>query len=125
MKLKVLNVISGVLFFCSSLSLLLIPFLSNDEISIAEFAVATMFWVGLLAGTVIQIMLFLNCKKQPKTPKTKARRTIEILFFMSCMGIVPTMLFFNKNEFVLPINLFFILIFAQTSFVLKRMEDLK
>ena len=71
MKLRVLNIISGVLFFISSSSLLIIPFLAfDDNLSVSAYAVALLFWGGSISGIIIQIILFVTCKKYTKVKRT-------------------------------------------------------
>lgn len=126
MRLKALNIISEVLFFISSSGLLVIPFLDlEDKLSAAAYAVALLFWSGLILGIIIQIALFTICKKQTKIRKTKTRRTVGTIFFISVIILIPVMVFWSDNDFILPINLFLILFSAETYFVLKRMECLE
>lgn len=126
MKLRALNIISEVLFFISSSGLLVIPFLDyEDNLSAAAYAVASLFWGGLILGIIIQIILFVTCKKRTKVKKSKTRRTVEVIFLISVIVLIPAMVFRNDSEFILLINLFLILFSAETYFVLKRMERLK
>ena len=126
MKIKVLNIISEVLFLVSSLGLLVIPFLDfNDSLSAAAYVVASLFWGGLVFGIIIQIMLLVICKKTAKAKKSKTRRMVGITFLISVIILIPVLTFCNDNEFILPINLFLILFSVETYFVLKRMECLK
>ncbi len=126
MKLRALNIISEVLFFISSSGLLVIPFLDyEDNLSAAAYAVASLFWGGLILGIIIQIILFVICKKRTKVKKSKTRRTVEVIFLISVIVLIPAMVFRNDSEFILLINLFLILFSAETYFVLKRMERLK
>ena len=72
MKLRVLNIISGVLFFISSSSLLIIPFLDfDDNLSVSAYAVALLFWGGSISGIIIQIILFVTCKSILKSRSRK------------------------------------------------------
>ena len=126
MKLRVLNIISGVLFFISSSSLLIIPFLAfDDNLSVSAYAVALLFWGGLILGIIIQIILFVICKKHAKVKMSKTRRIVGVIFFISVIVLIPVLVFWSDNEFILPINLFLILFSAETYFVIKRMECLK
>ena len=126
MKLRVLNIISGVLFFISSSSLLIIPFLAfDDNLSVSAYAVALLFWGGLIFGIIIQIILFVICKKHAKVKMSKTRRIVGVIFFISVIVLIPVLVFWSDNEFILPINLFLILFSAETYFVIKRMECLK
>lgn len=126
MKLRTLNIISEVLFFISSSGLLIIPFLDfEDNLTAAAYAVASLFWGGLILGIIIQIILFVTCKKHTKVKRSKTRRTVGVIFLISVIVLIPVMFFCSDNNFILPINLFLILFSAETYFVLKRMECLK
>ena len=126
MKLKALDIVSEVLFLVSSSGLLVIPFLDfNDTLSAAAYVVASMFWGGLILGIIIQIILFVICKKTTKSKKSRTRQMVGITFLISVIILIPVLAFCNDNEFILPINLFLILFSAETYFVLKRMECLK
>lgn len=126
MKLRTLNIISEVLFFISSSGLLIIPFLDfEDNLTAAAYAVASLFWGGLILGIIIQIILFVTCKKHTKVKRSKTRRTVGVIFLISVIVLIPVMFFCSDNNFILPINLFLILFSAETYFVIKRMECLK
>lgn len=126
MKLRALNIISEVLFFISSSDLLVIPFLNfEDDLSAAAYVVASLFWGGLILGIIIQIILFVTCKKHTKVKRSKTRRTVGVIFLISVIVLIPVMVFCSDNNFILPINLFLILFSAETYFVIKRMECLK
>ncbi len=126
MKLRALNIISEVLFFISSSGLLVIPFLNfEDDLSAAAYVVASLFWGGLILGIIIQIILFVTCKKHTKVKRSKTRRTVGVIFLISVIVLIPVMVFCSDNNFILPINLFLILFSAETYFVIKRMECLK
>lgn len=79
----------------------------------------------MILGIIIQIILFVICKKRTKVKKSKTRRTVEVIFLISVIVLIPAMVFRNDSEFILLINLFLILFSAETYFVLKRMERLK
>lgn len=126
MKLKALNIISEVLFLISSTGLLVIPFLDfEDNLSAAAYVVASLFWGGLILGIIIQIMLSVICKNRTWIRKSKTRRFVGITFLISVIVLIPVLVFWSDNEFILPINLFLILFSAETYFVIKRMECLK
>lgn len=126
MKLRVLNIISEILFFISSSGLLVIPFLDfEDNLSVLAYVVASLFWGGLLLGIIIQIILFVTCKKYTKVKKLKTRQMVGVIFLISVIVLIPVMFFCSDNDFILPINLFLILFSAETYFVIKRMERLK
>ena len=57
-KLTLLNAISAVSFFVSSVSLLFIPTLKTDNgLPKSGYIIAVLFWIGLLFGIIIQIVL--------------------------------------------------------------------
>lgn len=126
MKLRVLNIISGVLFFISSSSLLIIPFLAfDDNLSVSAYAVALLFWGGSISGIIIQIILFVTCKKYTKVKASKTRQIVGVIFLISVFVLIPIMAFWRDNEFALSINLFLLLFSIEIYFVIKRMECLK
>lgn len=90
MKLRVLNIISGVLFFISSSSLLIIPFLAfDDNLSVSAYAVALLFWGGSISGIIIQIILFVTCKKYTKVKESKTRQIVGVIFLISVFVLIP------------------------------------
>lgn len=126
MKLKVLDIISEALFLVSSAELIVIPFLDlKDDLYAAAYTVAALFWIGLLLGIIIQIILSVICKKRTKSKKSRIRQAVGAVSLISVIILIPVLIFWNDNEFILPINLFLILFSAETYFVLKRMECLK
>ena len=126
MKLKVLNIISEICFFISSSGLLVIPFLDfEDSLSAAAYIVASLFWGGSISGIIIQIILFVTCKKYTKVKKSKTRQIVGVIFLISVFVLIPIMAFWRDNEFALSINLFLLLFSIEIYFVIKRMECLK
>lgn len=126
MNLRVFNIISGVLFFISSSSLLIIPFLDfDDNLSVSAYAVALLFWGGSISGIIIQIILFVTCKKYTKVKESKTRQIVGVIFLISVFVLIPIMAFWRDNEFALSINLFLLLFSIEIYFVIKRMECLK
>lgn len=125
-KLKVLNIISEICFFISSSGLLVIPFLDfEDSLSAAAYIVASLFWGGSISGIIIQIILFVTCKKYTKVKKSKTRQIVGVIFLISVFVLIPIMAFWRDNEFALSINLFLLLFSIEIYFVIKRMECLK
>lgn len=125
-KLKVLNIISEICFFISSSGLLVIPFLDfEDSLSAAAYIVASLFWGGLILGIIIQIILFVTCKKYTKVKESKTRQIVGVIFLISVFVLIPIMAFWRDNEFALSINLFLLLFSIEIYFVIKRMECLK
>lgn len=93
MNLRVFNIISGVLFFISSSSLLIIPFLDfDDNLSVSAYAVALLFWGGSISGIIIQIILFVTCKKYTKVKESKTRQIVGVIFLISVFVLIPILL---------------------------------
>ncbi len=126
MKLKILNILSGVAFFISSVCLLSIPFLDLKEgFTVTAFVFAGLFWGGLLSGLVLQIILANACRKLPVIRNNKRiLRIIGIAFLLLLVAIIPVIVFFNDNRFVLPINLFAVFMSAEAYCVIRRMGRL-
>lgn len=127
MKLKILNIISEALFFVSSSSLLFIPFLDTDtdgKLSAAAYILAGLFWSGLILGIFMQIILLCVSKKHAKMKGRKIRRVTGYMFLVWAFLLIPVLAFWGDNEYLLTINLFLILLTAETYFVLKRTECL-
>lgn len=126
MKLKILNILSAVLLFISSACLLSIPFLDLKEgFTAVTYILAGLFWCGLLSGFVLQIILVNACRRLPVVRNNeKILRVIGIAFLMLSVAIIPAIVFFNGNRFVLPINLFSVLLSAEAYSVIRKMERL-
>lgn len=127
MKLKIMNILSGVFFFISSTCLLCIPFLNLKEgFTVVTYIFAGLFWCGFLFGFALQIILACTCRRLPVVRNNKKIcRIIGIVFLVLLAVIIPVIAFFNSNRFILPINLFAILLSAESYFVIKQMERLK
>lgn len=126
MNLKILNNISGTLFFSSSACILIIPFINLKEgFTAIAYILAGLFWCGLLIGIVLQIILFFACRKLSIAKNNKKiLRIIGIAFLSLLVAVIPVIIFFNDNRFVLPINLFAILLSAEAYCVIKQMKRL-
>lgn len=121
-RILVLNDISGVFFFVSSVSLLGIPFLdlSNDFPTIAYFF-AGLFWIGLLVGIGLQLMTFAMSKKikeEKKRTYKERRMLIPIAVFL--MFFILIMCFLKKSVLLMSIDLAFLLFSIEIYFYLKR-----
>ncbi len=126
MKYKILNNISAVMFFMSSVSLLAIPFIDSDKnFVIFAYITAGVFWGGLGIGITMQIILAFKTKTQLKKAATRLRKTVSILFGITLFLMIPILVFLNDTDYILPINLFLVLLLAEMNFVLKRKECLK
>lgn len=126
MKLKIINILSGVSFFISSACLLSIPFLDLKEgFTVVTYILAGLFWCGLLSGFVLQILLAISCRRLPVIRNNKRiLRIIGITFLMLLVAIIPVIAFLNGNRFVLPINLFLVLLSTEAYCVIRQMERL-
>ncbi|OPX42040.1 hypothetical protein CLHUN_40990 [Ruminiclostridium hungatei] len=126
MKLKILNILSGISFFISSACLLSIPFLDLKEgFTIVTYILAGLFWCGLISGFVLQIILAKLCRRLPVIKNNKRiLRIIGIAFLILLVVMIPVIIFFNDNRFVLPINLFLVLLSVEAYFVIRRMGRL-
>lgn len=126
MKLKIINIISGILFLISSLTLLTIPFVDTDnDSSFCIYISAMLFWLGLICGIILQIILAISCRNYRKKGLSKLCRILGCVFAASIILIIPVLVFLNDNLFILPIDLFFIFLSAEMFFVIKRKEYLQ
>lgn len=126
MKLRIINYISAVCFFLSSASLLLIPLLDteNESKKLAYF-VAGLFWIGLIAGTALQIFLKLKTSKQGIVKDLKKlRNIITVIFALSVVFGAFVLVILKNNEYALPINLLVTFLSAEMLCVIKKMERL-
>ncbi len=126
MKLKILNILSGILCFISSSCLLCIPFLDLKEgFTVVTYIIAGLFWGGLLSAFVLQIVLAKSCRRLPVIRNNKRiLRIIGIALLILLVAVIPVVIFFNYNRFVLPINLFLVFLSVESYFVIRRMEQL-
>ena len=117
MKLKILSVLSGSLFFISSASLLSVPFLDLKKgFTLVTYILAGVFWFGLISGAVIQIMIAKACRGLPVKRINKGiHRLIGIAFLVLLIALIPVIILFNNNRFVLPINLFLLILYFRNS----------
>lgn len=125
MKLKILNVLSGSLFFISSASLLSVPFLDLKKgFNAITYILAGVFWFGLIFGIVIQIILANMCRGLPTKKDNKLYRIIGKAFLVLLIALIPVIMLFNNNRFVLPVNLFLLVLSAEAYWVLRQMGRL-
>lgn len=123
--MKLFNTVSGLSFFISSASLLIIPFIKyGEKLPIIAYVVASAFWVGLIAGLVIQILLAIQCKKMLLNNNNKKHRLIYIISISALASIVILSVFNSKNIVVFVISLFLLLLSLQSAVVIKRKECL-
>ncbi|HHX57866.1 MAG TPA: hypothetical protein GX710_07605 [Clostridiales bacterium] len=127
MKLKITNYISAVFFFLSSTSLMFIPFLNFEEkFPRLAYFLAGSFWIGLLIGVVLQIVLWFKTRKSEicKTYK-KPKVIVTITFILSIISLIVVLNLFKNNLYALPISLFVLLLSSEAFCIIKRMERLK
>lgn len=127
MKLKITNYISAIFFFLSSTSLMFIPFLNlEEEFPRLAYFLAGSFWIGLLIGVVLQIVLWFKTRKSEicktyKNPKV----IVTITFILSIISLIVVLNLFKNNLYALPISLFVLLLSSEAFCIIKRMERLK
>lgn len=121
-KILVLNNISGLFFFLSSVSLLGIPFLdqSNGLPRIAYF-LAGIFWTGLLMGIALQVLISAMLKRM-KGKKKKALRQRKMLIPIAILTVsfILIMLFWKKSVVLISINIALLLFSIEIYYYLKR-----
>lgn len=124
MKIKtmqILNIISAVSFFLSSASLLIIPFIKfGQKMPIIAYVVASVFWTGLLAGLIIQILLAIKCKKLSLKNDNKKHRLFYIISIVALASVIILSAFNSKNIIIFVISLFLLLLSLQSAVVIKR-----
>ena len=129
MKIKVmksLNSISGLSFVLSSVSLLVIPFIKfGQELPIIAYVVAFFFWLGLILGLILQVIIAINCKKLSLKNDSKKHRLLYIISAGALAVVVILSVFNSKNIFFFTISLFLLLLSLQAAVVIKREGCLK
>lgn len=119
--MKLLNTVSGLSFFISSASLLVIPFIKyGEKLPIIAYVVALAFWLGLIAGLVIQILLATQCKKMSLNNDNKKYRLLYIISIAALASVVILSVFNSKNIVFFVIGLFLLLLSLQSAVVIKR-----
>lgn len=124
MKIKtmqILNIISAVSFFLSSASLLIIPFIKYDkELPVIAYVIALIFWMGLVVGLCIQILLAIKCKRLNLKSNSKKHRILYIIATIALALIIIFAVLNNKNSLLVVICLFVFLLSLQEAIVIKR-----
>lgn len=119
--MKSLNFVSGLSFIISSASLLIIPFIKyGKEMPVIAYVVASVFWIGLITGLIVQILLAIKCKKMSLKNKNKKYRMLYIISAIALASIIILYVFNNKNIIAFAINLFLLLFSLQAVMVIKR-----
>ena len=124
-KLNMLNMISAVSFFLSSISLLFIPILKNGEkVSKQGCIVALFFWWGLLCGIALQICLALKCRKLKINHKTIKCRLPLFISAISFIVLMVFVVFKSNNNIIVVGTLFCTLLSLQICIIIRRKECL-
>lgn len=124
--MKVLNFISGVSFFLSAASLLVIPFIKyGQELPVIAYVVACFFWIGLIIGLILQAVLAVNCKRLSLKNESKKHRRLYIVSAVALAVVVILSLLNSKNIFVFSVSIFLLLLSLQAAVVIKREGCLK
>lgn len=124
--MKSLNSISGLSFVLSSVSLLVIPFIKfGQELPIIAYVVAFFFWLGLILGLILQVIIAINCKKLSLKNDSKKHRLLYIISAGALAVVVILSVFNSKNIFFFTISLFLLLLSLQAAVVIKREGCLK
>lgn len=119
--MKLLNAVSGLSFFISSASLLIIPFIKyGQKLPIIAYVIASAFLVGLIAGLVIQIWLAIQCKKMSLNNDNKKHKLLYIISIAALVSAVILSVFNSKNIVLFVISLFLLLLSLQSAVVIKR-----
>lgn len=121
-KILVLNNISGVFFFLSSVSLLGVPFLdqSNGLPTIA-YLLAGLFWIGLLTGIGVQLAISGMMKKmKDKKKRTYKQRKMLIPIAFFVLLFILIMCFWKTSVVLISIDIALLLFSIEIYFYLKR-----
>ena len=125
-KLTLLNTISAISFFVSSVSLLFIPTLKTDTgLPKSGYIIAALFWIGLLVGIVIQIVLVKKKKKMHLQCKTKTQRIPLVTAAASFMILLIMVIMKSKNSIAVVGLLFCTVLSLQLAAIIKRKGCLK
>jgi len=121
-KILVLNNISGVFFFLSSVSLLGVPFLDQSNgLPVIAYLLAGLFWIGLLTGIGVQLVISGMMKKmkdKKKRPYKQRKMLIPIAFFVLLFILI--MCFWKTSVVLISIDIALLLFSIEIYFYLKR-----
>ena len=123
-KVKIINNVSIIFYTLSSLSLLIIPFINQDnELNAIAYCTAGVFWSGLIIGSILQIIVSFIGKKLTKKKTYKARRLLiptavfsVLLVLILCIG--------KKSVILLSIDLALLLMSIELYIFLRRRYEL-
>ncbi len=121
-KILVLNNISGVFFFLSSVSLLGVPFLDQSNgLPVIAYLLAGLFWIGLLTGIGVQLVISGMMKKmkdKKKRPYKRRKMLIPIAFFVLLFILI--MCFWKTSVVLISTDIALLLFSIEIYFYLKR-----
>lgn len=124
MKQKILavNNISGILFFISSMSLLIFPFLEQENgLPVIAFIIAGIFWICLLFGSALQVLASMMIKRlKQKRKKAYIERKLAIPISVFAVILILILCFFKNNLLFLAIDAALLLSSIELYFYLKR-----
>lgn len=125
-RMELLNLVSAVSFFVSSVSVLFIPFLNTEsENKVMIYMIALFFWIGLLTGIIIQVFLKIKCQKMKLTCKTKNHKWFYLIATMALIIYIFLPITKSKNYYIATGTLFCTFISVQTAVIIKRRGCLK
>lgn len=88
-SMRILNMISAVSFLISSINLLIIPFISHkEELPVIAYVVASVFWLGLISGLCIQMLLTVNCKRLNLKSNDKKHKVLYIIAAVAFLLVI-------------------------------------
>ncbi len=125
-KLKLLNILSAAAFIISALSLLYIPFISSEEkLSRSSYVVAAVFWIGLLLGIIIQIILYVKCRKLKRRSKKRIHRIPLLISAIAFVVLLLLIILRSQSSVAVIIALITTMISLEMSVIIKRREFLR
>lgn len=125
-SMRILNMISAVSFLISSINLLIIPFISHkEELPVIAYVVASVFWLGLISGLCIQMLLTVNCKRLNLKSNDKKHKVLYIIAAVAFLLVIIFVLMNIKYTLVVTSCLFVFLLSIQEAIVIKRKGCLK
>lgn len=121
-KILVLNDISGVFFFLSTVSLLGIPFLDQSNgLPLIAYFLAGLFWSGLLIGIGLQVLISVMLKRMKgKRKRAHRQRKMLIPIVVFFVFFILIMCFWKKSVVLISIDIALLLFSIEIYFYLKR-----
>lgn len=125
-KMRRLNHVSAALFSLSSFSLLLIPlFLTDAGRPTFLYIVAAFFWMGLIAGTILQLVLSIQCRKLKLQNKGRMQRVPFLLSFVFFVTLIVLICRKSNNMIAVDGSLFATVASLQSAVIIRREGYLK